>query len=415
MRRASSAVLLTLLVTTLAAACGEKKTDPTAPPAPPSASASAAPEAPEGPLAVVLESKSPIVLSALAGGLVVADQARAHLARTNGAGELAVEPMPPGLPEGPGQILRAAGKTPGHVWIVYETLREDGKIDKNPLFRLEKAGFKKYADDWKPLVAAWTKNRILAASTSSGKLKIKLIEPSLKDADLPPDLPSARLSDAACEKSVRLEAIGATAAGDVFAAGNCKPDVAAGAGASATRYVVIRWPVATAASDAGADPAGDAGASDAGAPEKPGLVDVIPGVSVNLAHEALHVRSESDVWVAARDTAAKPAGASRLFHFDGATWGAVALPPAAAVVRALAGAADGTLWLASERAIFRRATSGAWEEIPLPRRALGGEGAWEIASLVSDDRGDVWIAARKSGARDVLLRTRPAPAVTRWE
>jgi streptogramin lyase len=87
-------------------------------------------------------------------------------------------------------------------------------------------------------------------------------------------------------------------------------------------------------------------------------------------------------------------------------------------VRALGSAADGTLWLASERAVFRRATSGAWEEIPLPRRALGGEGAWEIASLASDERGDVWIVARRGpagSARDVLLRTRPAAAITRWE
>ncbi len=181
---------------------------------------------------------------------------------------------------------------------------------------------------------------------------------------------------------------------------------------------MIRWPAAAArVADAGAA-AGDAGAPD----DRPGLVDVIPGVSGNLAHPVLHARSPSDVWVAGN-----AGGAPRAFHFDGATWGAVALPAGVAEVRGLATTGhaggypqtpgDGTVWLATERALWRRAgNQGAWEEVPPPARA--GDGAWEMLEVVAPDGRDLWIAARRTaadGPRNVVLRLRAAPAVVRWE
>jgi hypothetical protein len=302
------------------------------------------------------------------------------------------------------------------VWLVHETPKEDGKGHENPLYRLGKEGWKKYADDWKPAIAAWSKHRILAASTSSGRLKIKVIEPSLATA--PADLPSAHVADASCEKSLRVEAMAALPTGEVFAAGTCKPDTAAGVGASPSRYVVIRWPLAGAV-DAGPAAVPDAGAADAGAADAgpAGVVDVMPGVSAQLVHEALYARAPGDVWAAAREPGG--AGVSRLFHFDGATWGPVALPQGTAGVRGIAATADGMLWMATARAVLQRDLAGAWTEVPPPERGQpDGAGTWEMEGIASPDSRDVWIAARRTsaaGARDFVLRTRPAADVVRWE
>ena len=50
-------------------------------------------------------------------------------------------PMPEGLPPGPGRILRASGRMPGSMWLSFEKLKDDGKVDANPLYRLGKDGF----------------------------------------------------------------------------------------------------------------------------------------------------------------------------------------------------------------------------------------------------------------------------------
>jgi len=316
--------------------------------------------------------------------------------------------MPDGLPEGPGRILGAAGRLPGPVWLLYEKQPDDGKVDeyKNPLYRLGKEGFKKFADDWKPAIVPWTKHRILAASTSSGKLKIKVIEPSLPAP--PDDIPSPRLSDASCEKTLRVEGLAALPTGEVFAAGSCKPDTGAGAGASATRYVVIRW-----APPGPPAPAGDGGEGDGGAPDHPGTVDVIPGVSVQLTHEVLLAHGPADVWASAHNPSTKRLE-SKLFHFDGSTWGAVALPPLTRV-RGLAQTDDGTLWMIGDDALWRRPSGGAWDQVPLPS---AGEGRWETVDLATPDGRHVWLSARRSTASDVrhlILRSRPTPEPLRWE
>src|SRR5262245_47413384 len=94
-----------IVASVLLAGCGEKKHDP----APPSAPDASTPEAPEpvsskGPLHVVLTSKAPVVLSVLEGGILVSDEARAHLGRAAPGGELSVGPMPEGLPQGAGRV-----------------------------------------------------------------------------------------------------------------------------------------------------------------------------------------------------------------------------------------------------------------------------------------------------------------------
>lgn len=409
----------------LAGCGGDKKGEPSPSP---SASASAViaplPDAPKGPLSIVLEAKSPIVFSAVEGGVVVVDSARTRLARAAAAADLVDQPMPAGLPSGPGRAVRAAGRLPGSLWLLFEKQGDDGKRAGDPLFRLQRDGWKMLADDWRPAIAAWSKNRILAASTSSGRLKIKVIEPSLPKP--PDDLPSVRFADPSCEKSFVLADLIALRTGEVMAAGTCKPDIAAGAGASAKRYVVVRWPAlptaaAPVTSASAARPAASAIEIDAGptadaapAPSGPtALVDVLPGVSSELAHQAIHARSASDVHVAALESRAGAPAVSRLFHFDGSTWGAEPPPSGAPVVRGLAAAPDGALWLLGERSIWKKPAGGAWEPVSPPL-----DGAWEMIDLRVVGDGDVWIAARlrgAAGARDMVLRSRPAGDVIRWE
>src|SRR6185503_1831505 len=114
----------------------------------------------------------------LEGGVWISDEPRAHVARSLGAGDLTVAPMPEGLPSGPGRILGVQGRLPSAIWLSYEKQKDNGKAESSPLYRLGKDQFKLIADNWSPSMSAWSKNRILSASTSSGKLKIKVMEQS---------------------------------------------------------------------------------------------------------------------------------------------------------------------------------------------------------------------------------------------
>jgi hypothetical protein len=471
-----------LAAAALAAACGngDRGPAPTASGSAPAPSSSGAPPGPDGPpspLHVVLESKGAIAFSGLEGGVWIGDAARAQVAQAAGADDLAVAPMPAGLAEGPGRILRASGRLPRTIWVSFEKQKEDGKPEATPLYRLTRGAFSRIAEDWQPQIAPWSKGRLLAASTSSGKLKIKVLEPQTDKA--PPDLPGTRLDDASCEEALKLRQLAALPTGEVFAAGNCKPDRSTG-----TRYVVIRWvpPDAGAGVDAGtgtgtgtAADAGtgtgtgtdasagtgtgtDAGAgtgtgtdagtgtgtdagtgtgtgtdagtgtgtgtgtdAGAGAPvddgRLPGTVSVMPDAAGNLTHRALHARSATEVYAAATG-GEKGAAASRLFRFDGAAWISEPLPPAAEPLRALSGTTDGTLWLTTEHEVWKRPASGAWERVPLPARAFAeADGRWEIADVWAEGGDDVWIAARyasPAAERHVVLRLKPPKGVVRW-
>jgi hypothetical protein len=202
MQRSSSAHAAALVLCALGAACGSKTENQSGSPiasAAGSASASASvaakgaalPPAPPSPFSVALESKGALTFSGLLGGVWINDEARAHVARAPAGGELTAVSMPEGLPSGAGRILGASGKLPGPIWVSYEKLKDDGKAESTPLYRLMKDQWKLVAEDWSPQISAWSKNRILSASTSSGKLKIKVLDPGLAAA--PDDLPvSAR-------------------------------------------------------------------------------------------------------------------------------------------------------------------------------------------------------------------------------
>jgi len=434
----------------LLAACGGEKTSPPPPvsvsSAAPTASASApaAPEAAPSPLSVVLESSAPIVFSGLANGVWIGHSGRAQVAQAAAGKDLAEAKMPSGLPDGPGQLLRASGRLPGSIWLSFQELREDGTPGAAPLYRLGQSGWKRVAEDWEPHIAAWSKNRLLAASTSSGRLKVKVMEPQVAEA--PPDLPGARFDDETCARSFKLRELAALPSGEVLAAGNCTPD-----GEKGARYVVIRWAGTAGAVEGaspptrpsgGATPGGvdssssessegaDAGApADAGADASPvaptsgeaaegvpGTVSVIPGATRNLGHRALHARSATEVYAAAVDEAQ---GAGHLARFDGAAWSVEPLPPGAEPVRALAGTSDGSLWMITEHQIWKRAPSGTWEQVPPPNGAFPEpDPVWELQGLWAGGTDEVWIAARhssKASSRYLVLRSKPAAAPIRWQ
>lgn len=364
---------------------------------------------------MLLDAENPLVISGVEGGVVVTDS-RAHWAKSNALGELVAEPMPGGLPDGPGRAVSVAGRLSGPLWVVYEKQGADGGTEGNPLLRLGKDGFKAFADDWKPALAPWTKRRMLAASTSSGRLKIKVLEPATKTA--PDDVPSVHLTDAACEKSLRIEALLTLPTGEVLATANCKPERATGEKGPPSRYVVIRW--APMGAPKHADVIADGGATDAsadgGAEEHPATVEILPGNRGRLSHVALWARDGGDIWVAAQDNASRSPPAATVFHFDGTAWSPVEVPPTVTVVRGLVGVEGGSVWLASDRAVFRRGSSGGWESIPLPRGATAGE-TWELGELASPNGREVWIAAQRvtpSGTRHAVLATGPVTKALGW-
>ncbi|HEU4410234.1 MAG TPA: hypothetical protein VFS43_33570 [Polyangiaceae bacterium] len=298
-----------------AASCGGKDAPAPAPAASAASAAASAPaapapnDAPASPFSVALEAKTPLAFAGLAGGVWVGQATPGRTAQAAGGGELEEKPMPAGIAEGDGRIVAAAGRLPNGLWLSLEQPRPDGKPGPMPLYRLGKDGFKRFAEDWQPQIAAWSKNRLLSASTSSGRLKIKVIEPQLKES--PPDLPAARFGDDACAQSLKLRQLAALPGGEVFAVGNCSPD-----GVQGTRYVVVRWLPPDAAT-----PAGEASAAKAAAPAAP----TPPAASASAAASA-------GAAPAAASAGATPAAASA----SAAT--AAAGPPAAASATTAAGA-----------------------------------------------------------------------------
>lgn len=415
---------IVLLASVALVGCGNKEPSP----APVSSSTSSAapplPDAPESPLAVVLESKNAITFSGLGGGVVVADESRTTIATAVFGGELSASSMPTGLPA-EGRIVRFSGRLPGSLWISFEEL---GKSPKNPFLRLErsKGAFKQYAEDWKPHLTAWSKKRILAMSTSSGKLKIKVVEPH-QDKPLP-DWPSPALNDEACAKSLKVETLEALTTGEVFASGTCKTND------SGRRNVIVRWPVATAedkldagiidsgsnsGSDSGVEDAGDVmdGGADGGdvpaAPIGiPGEVFAISGAPARMKHLALIAGAWGDTWFLGADDAI-----GSLHRLAANAVEVQPLPKLEGPPRALASTSDGTLWLLSANAIWKRLPTGTWEAIPPPTRAFPEpDPHWEMIDVWAGED-DVWIAAKHASSkatRYVVLRQRSAKDVVRW-
>ena len=127
--------------------------------------------------------------------------------------------------------------------------------------------------------------------------------------------------------------------------------------------------------------------------------------------------SERDVWILGDGEAGK---APRLHRWNGEKLEAVELASPEMEAIAIAQAADGTLWVASEHAVFKRSADGKWEEVPLPNGALGVKGAsWSLLALAAVGK-DVWVSARAKVAETstehhVVLRLRAAKDVVHWQ
>lgn len=100
---------------------------------------------------------------------------------------------------------------------------------------------------------------------------------------------------------------------------------------------------------------------------------------------ALAVGADGALWLAGRRA---------VFRRDGAGWGKVAADPAPAPVTALLVAADGTCWIGTEsgRVYFARSGDGAWSGVELP----AWTGGW-IRALAEDRRGRVWAGGNEGG------------------
>jgi hypothetical protein len=361
------------------AACSGKGEE-TAAPASASASGSAASAegssapASDSPLSIVLESSGALIMSEVAGGLAIADAAGKRLATARGAEDLEELAMPTGLPAELAGVTRVSGRLPDSLWLsVALPTDPEKKKYKTPFFRLSGGKLKEIADDWRPLVVPWSKRRTLAISTSSGKLKIKVIEPFTKAA--PADQPSSFVPDERCKKTLKLEEATSLPSGEVLAAGKC-----ALGDDERPAYVMVRWPPFTPPRDAPApatSAAAPSAAASAGGPEGPPADDEpdksgAPMTLVTLSrdrlrHVSLVARSDGNVYVGAT---VEGAGGSRLLRVEGDKVSTVELPPLDEPLFDLALTEAGELWAITFRAAHRRAPGEAWTRVPLPPDVL---------------------------------------------
>ncbi|MBI4956902.1 MAG: hypothetical protein HY908_33100, partial [Myxococcales bacterium] len=240
MRHPARLALLPLFASSLLFACaGDAKLDPpiTSASGTPATRASgapssgAAPAAPSGPVRVALVAREPVVLSEAGGDTWIVGSKSGKVA-VGKKGELAAGEALAGLPLDTASIARVEGRLPGSVWVSLVVPDPDKKHDRAPLYRHFKSGWREIAPDWNPEIVPWSKNRMLAGSTSSGKLKLKIVEPQ---TDKPPaDMPSRRIGDDACQKSFKLRDLAALPDGTLFGVGRCAVEKRAS-------YVVVRW------------------------------------------------------------------------------------------------------------------------------------------------------------------------------
>jgi len=431
-------LLLPVLVT-LACGCGNKKPDGAelassgaASSLRSASSAAHSTSAGSSPLHVVLESKAALAFAGVAGGVWMGSMAAGRTAQALGAAELESVPIPEGLAPEPAHFVGAYGRLPHSLWI---SLELEAKGDKNhavtPLYRVDAKGkLQRIAEDWRPLLSTWSKNRILAMSTSSSRLKVKVVEPHMKDP--PPDLPGPKLDDASCAKDLKLFGLAALPSSQVFAAGLCTVS-----GSASPRYVIIRWapearssapdqtvtkpqPSASAsttgtAAAAGPDPT-DAGTETHDDGLTPGTVFALPGTAGRLSHCSLWANAANDVLAVATDSSAKKGPLARLFHFNGKEWAIVEPPLDQDPAQSAAETTDGAIWLGTAHSLWMRLLAGDWLKIDLPTDRYP-DATWELLDVFTQGSDDVWVHARvtaKASTLDVVLRTKAARELVRW-
>ncbi len=408
--------------------CGEESSNKSVAPGPSSSAFVEASEGGASPFFLVLSSGSEFSFSGFWGGVWIGTPSR--VAQAIGQRDLTSGDMPPGLPEGEGRVNKVMGRLPGSVWLSFARLGEGAKVESEPLFKLMNGGMKKVADDWRPHLVAWSGRRILALSTSSGRLKIKVMEPFSEKP--PADMPGAWLKDESCSKTLKVHGAVALSKGDVLAAGNCRPE-----GAQGMRYVLLRWaapPVENAEKAAPSAPsaAGTAHPEDAwpvasaeaspdggmggSAEEKRGLPpDVLqmPNVSKNMLHKTIVTDGNLNVLMLAHENASSDGGGAKahVYRLEGEGIKEEVLPQGDELLKAVAAEPDGTLWGVGNRIVLKRAAQGTWEEVKLPRPS----GEIELDGVWASGERDIWVWGHSAAKGEHLVFRLKAPAnQIRW-
>ena len=390
----------------------------------------------------MLVAEEPLLSSRAAGESWIVGTRTGRVVGVHKEGLVDVEPLT-GLPLASGRIVAVQGRLPGSVWVTLSVPDEhDEKRDRTPIYRRFGKDWREIAPNWQPLLASWSKHRVLAGSTSSGRLKLKVVEPHVDEP--PADIPSPRVGDARCQKTFTLRDLAALLDGTVFGVGRCT----VGSDKRAS-YVAVRWldgssPTPAGSTMAGApdpsaaptampssstEPAGGAGGStpnasaappiaasavaDGPSDEEPrgapAIVDVVS--SSASAHRSLLLVGPEEAYLAAAED--DRGGKAHVWRFDGGAWRELDLPPLAGPLVGLARASDGTLWLAAKAELYRRpADSAQWVAVALPSTVLADDvSAWDLDGLEAGADA-VWLvgsAALASGAtRHVLLAPRDA-------
>lgn len=358
-------------------ACNEKDKDAASGAASSGAASAAALSAPSAaasstavasPLSIALRSKEPLVLSAVGGGIWVMDSSGRHMASAT-EGELQSQPAPSGLPEDLERMQSAGGRLPASIWLSAARKPEEGKKKgKTPFYRLTGSKLREIADDWQPLVLPWSKKRVLSLSTSSGRLKVKVLEP-LTNKPLA-EQPSAHVVDAECAKTLKLVEAAAFGDGAVVATGRCslgtdkKPS-----------FVALSWnafvkgeaaklpdppaPPATSDSPVAKD---DEPPADIGVPMSIIVLGTDQAESSKLRSRAIALY-EPDV--AEVVGGLEGSNEARLFDIK-APQSTIALPALDSPLVGYVKLSDGERWVATETSLFRQPVGGAWGEVPLP-------------------------------------------------
>jgi hypothetical protein len=113
-----------------------------------------------------------------------------------------------------------------------------------------------------------------------------------------------------------------------------------------------------------------------------------------IVNVALHAASSADAWLTAFEPYAPTTGRpAYLAHFDGSQWREIDTSIEDGLM-SVAGAADGTLYLAGGRALYRRAPNGQTARVELPPlRFTRGAPELHIRRVRVFPAGDVWVEA----------------------
>lgn len=369
-----------------------------------SASGSAA-EPDASPLAIAITSKTSVVLSKVEGGVWIADQLGKHTATAKDDGDLEDKPAPTGLPDDILRVQYAGGRLPTALWLSVSTPPTEGKkAETNPFYMLDakKGAWKSVTEDWQPLIVPWSKKRVLAMSTSSGKLKIKTLSPYTKTPL--PDQPSMKVPDPECAKSLKL-ADAATITPDlVIGVGRCK----LGASKQPT-YVLLRWKTPEKSAEPAVVEPSPAPESSA-TPDAPPSPDADSDVGVPMTITALTTdRSQHRAIAFAAGSAfvasGTEAGEARVFDVSSDGDGvAVELPKLEGPLLDLTLTTGGDLVLVTKTAVWRR-TKSVWTSIAPPRGV-----DLEHAKAAGDV---VWLTGTR-GTEGLVMRLGAGSASLTW-